>query len=58
MVAIMNPLLNPLAQDQRTVAERQWRAPVKPRAAQLPCDHGMFSDEMDQIEMFMEPCDD
>jgi len=50
--------LNPLATDQRVVAERKWRSRLRPKAEQLPCDHGLFSDEMDQldlVEMFMEP---
>ena len=50
--------LNRLATDQKTIAERKWSAPLKPKCEQIPCDHGLFSDEMDQldlIEMCMEP---
>jgi len=50
--------LQRLAADQRTIAERKWSSPSKPRAAQLPCDHGLFSDEssqLDMCEMFMKP---
>lgn len=50
--------LNRLATDQRVVAERQWRAGLKPRKPQLPADHGLFSDEasqLDLVEMFQEP---
>lgn len=42
---------NRKATDQRVVAERQWRAPTKARKAQLPCDHGLFSDEADQLDL-------
>lgn len=44
--------------DQRTAAEREWRAPLKPPAPQKPCDVGLFSDDADQldlIEMFQDP---
>jgi hypothetical protein len=47
--------LNPRASDEKTVAERKWQAGLKPAKPQQPCDHGLFSDEMDQVEMFMEP---
>jgi len=50
--------LNRLATDQKTIAERKWRSALKPKREQIPCDHGLFSDEMDQlelIEMCMEP---
>jgi len=43
MTAPLIPL-NALATDQRTVAERTWRAPSRARAAQAPCDVGLFSD--------------
>jgi hypothetical protein len=46
---------NRLATDQRVVAERKWLAPIKPAKPQQPCDHGLFSDEMDQVEMFLDP---
>jgi hypothetical protein len=50
--------LSPLAQDQKTLAERRWRSVSRPSAPQLPCDHGLFSDEalqLDLIEMLQEP---
>lgn len=40
-----------LAEDQRILAERKWRAPTKARKPQLPCDHGLFSDEADQLDL-------
>ena len=53
--------LNPRATDERTIAERKWRAPKLTAKPQLPCDHGMFGDEKDQLdlcEMFQEPIND
>ena len=50
--------LNPRATDERTIAERKWRAPLRASANQLPADVGLFSDDADQLdlcEMFMEP---
>ena len=50
--------LNRLATDERTIAERQWAAPIRAAKPQQPCDHGMFGDEKDQLdlcEMFQEP---
>jgi hypothetical protein len=43
--------LNRLAADQKTVAERKWRAPAKPSRPQAPCDIGLFSDEADQLDL-------
>lgn len=46
------------AADQKTLAERAWRAPLKPAAIQRPCDVGLFSGEANQLdlmEMFLEP---
>ena len=52
-------LLNPRATDERTIAERQWSAPIRAAKPQLACDHGMFGDEKDQrfdmCEMFQDP---
>ena len=54
--------LNPRAHDEKTVGERKWQAGLKPRKPQLACDHGMFGDSMDQleldVEMFMPPEND
>lgn len=50
--------LNPLATDQRTLAERKWRGGLKPPKPQKPCDIGLFSDEaaqLDMCEMFQQP---
>lgn len=48
--------------DARTIAERQWNAPIRASKPQQPCDHGMFGDEKDQleldVEMFMPPVED
>lgn len=50
--------LNRLASDQRTIAERKWRAPSQAPKPQKPCDHGLFSDDaaqLDLVEMLQEP---
>ncbi len=50
--------LPPLASDQKTVAERKWRAGMKPRKEQKPMDIGLFSqdaDQLDLVEMFATP---
>ena len=48
--------------DRKTIAERQWNAPIRAAKPQQPCDHGMFGDEKDQleldVEMFMPPVED
>jgi hypothetical protein len=44
--------LNELPRDQKTVAERKWRAPLKPKAEQKACDLGLFSDDSKQTELF------
>jgi hypothetical protein len=54
----LQSVLNPRASDEKTVAERKWQAGLKPAKPQQPCDIGLFSDEMDQVEMFMEPTND
>jgi hypothetical protein len=53
--------LNPLATDEKTVAERKWQAGLKPRKPQEACDIGLFSDDADQldlVEMLMDPTND
>lgn len=35
-----------------TMAQRQANAPLKPKAAQRPCDDGLFSDQCNQQELF------
>jgi hypothetical protein len=47
--------------DQRTIAERRWQQPAKPKVAQLPADVGLFSDsasQLDLIEMLQAPTND
>ena len=51
-------LLSPLSRDQKTIAERQWQQRKLAPAPQKPCDHGLFSDDADQldlVEMFQDP---
>jgi hypothetical protein len=53
--------LNRLAIDQKTVAERRWKAPLKALKPQQPCDIGLFSDDhlqLDLVEMLQEPAND
>ena len=53
--------LNRLATDQKTVAERKWRAGLKPAKPQKSCDVGLFSDDADRldlVEMFQQPVED
>jgi hypothetical protein len=40
-----------LADDQKIVAERAWRAPSRARTAQAPCDVGLFSDSAAQTDL-------
>jgi hypothetical protein len=53
--------LNPIAADQKTVAERQWQEGRKPAKPQKPRDIGLFSDDALQadldliVEMFQPP---
>ena len=44
--------LRALADDQKIVAERAWRAPSKARVAQVACDVGLFGDDAKQAELF------
>ncbi len=53
--------LSRLATDQRTIAERKWRAGLKPAKPQKPMDVGLWSDDaaqLDLVEMLMEPTND
>ena len=43
---------NPHAADEKTIAERKWQAPLKPKAEQKACDLGLFSDDSKQIDLF------
>lgn len=58
---IYNLAMNRLATDQKTVAERKWQTPKLAPKPQKPCDHGLFSDEanqLDLVEMLMDPTND
>jgi hypothetical protein len=35
------------------VAEREWKAGLKPTEPQQPCDHGLFGDEAKQLDLPM-----
>jgi hypothetical protein len=48
--ALMASLVNPIAADQKTVAERKWTAPLKPAAEQKPCE-GLFGDAANQTDL-------
>ncbi len=51
-------IMGRLATDQKTVAERKWRAGLKPAKPQKPMDVGLWSDDrlqLDLCEMFQEP---
>lgn len=37
---------------QADLAKRQAKAPLKAKAHQRPCNHGLFSDDSKQAEMF------
>ena len=46
-----------LREDQAELAQRYADQPLRPAKPQLPADHGLFSDEanqLDLIEMFMD----
>ncbi len=49
---LLSELMNPLATDQKTIAERQWRAGLKPSTPQQPLDTGLFGDDARQIDLF------
>lgn len=54
-------VLNKTATDEKTVAERQWSKPKLAPKPQKPCDHGIFSDDanqLDLVEMFADPTND
>ena len=47
--------------EQISLARLKARQPLRPAKAQKPCDIGLFSDEADQldaVDMFMDPADD
>jgi hypothetical protein len=39
------------ADDPRVTAQRKADAPLRPRAMQEPCDHGLFSEESQQTDL-------
>ena len=41
------------ADDERIVAEREWKAGLKPTKPQEPCDRGLFGDEARQLDLPM-----
>ena len=45
------PVFRRRADDERIVAEREWKAGLKPTKPQEPCDHGLFGDEAKQLEL-------
>ena len=44
--------LLPKNEDERTLAQRQWLASLRPKQEQRACDVGLFSDEHKQAELF------
>ena len=47
------PVFRRRADDERIVAEREWKAGLKPTEPQQPCDHGLFGDEARQLDLPM-----
>lgn len=46
------------AVNEKTLAERKWQSPKLAAKPQKPCDVGLFSDELNQldmVEMFQDP---
>jgi hypothetical protein len=39
------------AADVGGLLRQKAAAPIKPRKPQVPCDHGLFSDEADQLDL-------
>lgn len=49
-----NPRLSifrPLNEDERQLAEQRWRARMLAPSNQKPCDIGLFSDDMRQLDL-------
>ena len=42
---------NPINRDMATLAQRKANSPLMAPKPQIPCDHGLFSDERDQIDL-------
>jgi hypothetical protein len=54
-------LTNALSRDQAALAQRKANAPLMAPKPQIPCDHGLFSDEanqLDLIEMLQDPIEE
>lgn len=54
----LNLGLLPRNVDERTIAQRKWLESLRPTKPQKACDHGLFSDEanqLDLVEMFQDP---
>ena len=47
------PIFRRRADAERIVAEREWKAGLKPTKPQEPCDHGLFGDEARQLDLPM-----
>ena len=45
------PIFRRRADDERIVAEREWKAGLKATKPQEPCDHGLFGDEARQLDL-------
>jgi hypothetical protein len=45
------PVFRRRADDERIMAEREWKAGLKPAKPQEPCDHGLFGDEARQLAL-------
>jgi hypothetical protein len=45
------PIFRRRAADERIMAEREWKAALKPGKPQEPCDHGLFGDEARQLAL-------
>jgi hypothetical protein len=58
IIDMRRKLVNRDATDEKTIAERQWQGRKLAPAPQRPCDHGLFSDEanqLDLVEMLQDP---
>jgi hypothetical protein len=54
-------MANPFPSDIKGLLRLKAAAPIKPAKPQKACDHGLFSDEADQldlVEMFQDPVED
>jgi hypothetical protein len=44
-------LLEAIERDRAETLRRRSAAPLKPKAPQIPCDAGLFSDEANQLDL-------